>query len=187
MKILLAPHNDDEALFASYIIQNYHPLVVIVTDSYIQEKRGDGVDAFTRIVETQLAMEILGAELQFLGIPDDLLTDQRLRESLVQFDAKEIETVFAPAIEGGHPHHDLVGRVADEMFPGKVWHYSTYTKDRPYPAGHIRVYATAEMKKKKLAALDCYRSQHRLKSKGTNRYFTVDQKDEYICGSGNQG
>ena len=34
MKILLAPHNDDEALFAAYTIMREHPLVIVVTDGY---------------------------------------------------------------------------------------------------------------------------------------------------------
>ena len=41
VSLFLAPHNDDEALFGAYIIQTYKPLVVILTDSYIQYERGE--------------------------------------------------------------------------------------------------------------------------------------------------
>ena len=60
--IFLAPHNDDEALFGSFTIIREKPLVVIITDSWIQPNRGEkGCDAETRWNETKKAMEILGA------------------------------------------------------------------------------------------------------------------------------
>ena len=39
--IFLAPHNDDETLFAAYTLMRYKPFVIIVTDSFIQPERGD--------------------------------------------------------------------------------------------------------------------------------------------------
>lgn len=177
MNLFLSPHNDDEALFGAYIIQKWQPLVLIVTDSYIQPERGEkNCDKDTRIAETTEAMRILGAQVEFLHIPDKNLTEEALIAALKSY--RQAGLVFAPAIEGGNPMHDLVGRVADVVY-AEVKHYATYTKTRHFPAGPERVEATEEMKTKKLRILECYRSQKGLWS--TAQYFTTEHKDEFLC------
>lgn len=174
MKIFLSPHNDDEALFGSYIIMKEHPLVIIVTDSYIQYKRGEGITAEQRKNESREAMKMLKAEIKFLGIKDNELTEKNLTNALKKYNP---EIVYAPAIEGGNFLHDLVGKVADKLFK-KVFHYSTYTKTRWYPKGKIKIETTENMKKLKLRVLKCYPSQANLKE--TECFFTTKYKDEYL-------
>jgi LmbE family N-acetylglucosaminyl deacetylase len=177
MNLFLSPHNDDEALFGAYIIQIWKPLVLIVTDSYIQPERGDWqCDRETRIAESLAAMQILGVQLEFLHIPDKSFTEDALVLALQRY--KDFDTVFAPAIEGGNLIHDSVGKVADGLYP-RVRHYSTYTQIRPYPEGGEQVAATESMKALKLRALECYHSQISLGT--TSQYFTTPNKDEYLC------
>ena len=175
--ILLATHNDDETIFASYIIQIFKPLVVIVTDSYVQWQ--EGISPKQRIDETKKAMDVLGASTTFLHIRDTEIGLPATIHSLVNLltSFKPCKLVFAPAIEGGNEQHDLIGQIADEVFGDKVKHYHAYTKNRIYPFGKFKVQATTQMKKNKLLALDCYQSQ--INRKKTRPYFTCEYKDEY--------
>ena len=159
-KIFLAPHNDDEALFGVFTIMRENPLVVIITDSYIQYLRGDGITAEQRRAETKKAMGKLGIETHFLGISDNGFTKEALIEALrnAPENIKNAGLVFAPMIEGGDKIHDMVGEVANELF-GNVLHYSTYTKTRPYPTGDIEVKPTQEERKLKNEILEEYRTQ----------------------------
>jgi len=159
-KVWLAPHNDDEALFGAFTIMREKPLVVIVTDSYIQYSRGDGITAKQRRLETKRAMKKLGVEIYFLGIPDDNLTKGILVDVLNAAPEKirKAKVVFAPMIEGGNRIHDIVGKVANEMF-SNVLHYSTYTKARPYPMGDIEVKSTQRERNLKNEILEEYHTQ----------------------------
>ena len=112
--IFLAPHNDDESLFGAYTLMRLKPLVIVVTDSYIQPDRGDlSCSAQNRRKETIEAMALVGCPVVFLGIKDNELTEDNLRERLKLFNP---ETIYAPAVQGGNAHHDLVGKVALELF-----------------------------------------------------------------------
>ena len=155
-KLFLSPHNDDEVLFGAYTIMREKPLVVIVTDSYIQQERGDKATTEQRIEETKEAMKILGAEVEFLHIPDKSFTKKELVRALFPYKAK---TVYAPAIEeGGNWIHCAVGRVADGIFPN-VQHYNTYVAGNDKTQGSILIYPTKEEKELKRKALRCYKSQ----------------------------
>lgn len=176
MNLFLSPHNDDETLFGAYIIQMWEPLVLIVTDSYIQSERGEvGCDKETRIAETRAAMQILGAQVEFLHIPDKDLNERVLVEALRGYGGFDL--VFAPAIEGGNRAHDLVGGAAVGLY-SNVKLYSTYTKTRLYPEGVEKVGVTEAMKALKLRALECYRSQINLNT--TSSFFTASCKDEFF-------
>lgn len=172
--ILLAPHNDDEALFASYIILRYRPLVVVVTDSFVQYERGqEEITAHRRRDETRRAMQVLGAEVQFLGLADDRLRGGVLQGALKQFGQVP---VISPAYQGGHPQHDLVHIVAMQMFRWNAY-YATYAKDQWLTpiARYVEVVpcpAEAELKKKALA---CYESQH-----WQGHFGAVEGKSEWI-------
>lgn len=154
-KLLLSPHNDDETLFAAYTLMREKPLVVIITDGYIQGQRGDPITAEQRRNETRQAMRILGCPVIFLGIKDTELTEEGLANVLKYFKAME---VYAPAIQGGNHQHDLVGKVADDVF-GDVTHYTTYTKTELWTQGSRQIVPTAEEMALKNDALDCYYSQ----------------------------
>lgn len=155
MKILLSPHNDDEALFASYTLLREKPLVVIVTDGYIQYERGDQITAEQRRNETREAMKILGCPVIFLGIKDTELTGDILENALRYFKA---DTVYAPAVQGGNGQHDIVGQVAKLVFP-KVIQYTTYTRTELWTKGATEIVPTQAEIDLKNKALDCYTSQ----------------------------
>jgi LmbE family N-acetylglucosaminyl deacetylase len=185
MNVFIAPHNDDEALFGSYIIQTYKPLVIVVTDSYIQYERGEkACSAEARIAESKAACAILGADVEFLHIPDKCDDEQLKRELTIQLVPRtlgidNLETVFAPAVEtGGNFQHNLIGSHIAKLYPRQVRHYFTYTRERDFPMGPVKVDATEEMKAKKLAALKCYTSQW---ANVCRMYFEQPQKDEYLA------
>lgn len=181
MKIFLSPHTDDEALFGAFTILREQPLVVVALDGYVQEKRGVHVTAVERRKETQKAMDILGAEVKFLGVRDDS-PDWRL-VGIEMFRLNEMykpEMVYAPASElNGHPHHNQIGEQALLFFP-HVTHYMTYT-----PAGKSRSSREVKIEHgswigKKLRALACYESQHSLDPRmGCWPHFMRDLTEYY--------
>lgn len=157
-KVFLAPHNDDEILFGAYTIMREKPLVVIVTDSYIQQERGDEATTEQRIEETKEAMKLLGVEVDFLHIPDNSFKGKTLQRELEELYLDDIQ-VYAPAIEfNGNPIHNEVGLIADLTFYN-VKHYMTYVLGNDKTKGGILVFPTEEEKKLKKKALACYKSQ----------------------------
>ncbi len=178
--LFLAPHNDDEALFGAYIIQIHKPVVLVLTDSYIQYERGEMLSLWTaRRLETLGALDILDPEVDcdFLGIKDKEFNQELCEAALEPYTHDDYDVVFAPlSNEGGNWMHDVTGQVADKLFP-TVRHYSTYTKTREYPAGTIAIPADAAMKAKKLKAIECYKSQM---ANCCRMYLTTPHKDEYL-------
>lgn len=175
--LYLAPHSDDEALWGAFTIMREKPLVLVITDSWIQWNRGEDINAEQRWIETKNAMKILGAPVMRLGIRDDSLWDWAVREVLQKFAG--FDTVYAPAVQGGNNQHDMIAIVADQVFGEKVVHYTTYTKEEPYTTGDVEVVPFLDEIEKKNMALDCYFSQ----LKNTNRvYFdAVRGKSEWLC------
>lgn len=191
--LLLAPHNDDETLFASFLIQREHPLVVVCFKATKQTSAG--VTASTRERETQAALEHLDPSYRADGYEqwDDLDdTDPMTRTSsariLTRLVAGQVEAmaatkVIAPAVEpvGGHPQHDAVGMVASEICEHlglPLVRYSTY-RDGRGRSGHrnqfSQVEPTGDEIRRKLLALACYESQHGLWS--TAHHFLCDQNE----------
>lgn len=175
--IFLAPHNDDETLFGAFTLLRVKPLVIIVTDSYIQPRRGDeGCTPAERRQETINAMSIAECPVAFLGIPDESLTEEILRERLKHF---KPEMIYVPAIQGGNAQHDLVGKVAMELFGSKCERYTTYTKTELYTKGNYEIkpkHNELELKKK---MLDCYESQLNLKST-LPHFLAVEGQSEWL-------
>src|SRR5689334_950672 len=130
MKLFIAPHNDDESLFGAFTLMREHPLVVVVTDSYKQHDRGESVTADQRWEETKSALSLIGCAAIRLGIRDDVIDGWSVNEKLKRFVGFEV--VYAPAIQGGNPHHDLVGTIAKEIFGDKVKAYTTYSATELY-------------------------------------------------------
>ena len=121
-------------------------------------------------------MKILDAVIEFCHIPDKDFNESLCAEALQKFGQPDL--VFAPLPnEGGNWMHDVTGQVADKLWPGRVQHYSTYTKDREYPAGKMPFPATDEMKRKKIAAIQCYKSQM---ANVCRMYLTTPHKEEYL-------
>lgn len=160
MKLFISPHNDDEALFGSFIIQRELPHIVVVTDGARHEKRY-GIAAQTRRMESEAAALIMGAEVSFLGIPDDEIDpdDLELRLAVLK-QGVTIEAVYAPAFySNGNPDHNVVGQCASRVFGNRVIWYSTYTKETPKIPGRTEIVPTEHELMVKRNALKCYASQ----------------------------
>jgi LmbE family N-acetylglucosaminyl deacetylase len=157
-KLWLAPHPDDETLFGAFTLMREKPLVLIVTDSWVQFNRGETCTAEDRWQETLEAMKMLGCPVVRGGIRDDVIDEWMVRNLLSKFD--NFDMVYAPAIQGGNPHHDLIGKIARDIWTGdKVRYYTTYTKENLYTKGTEEVVPTPEELALKEKALACYKSQ----------------------------
>lgn len=169
MTVLLSPHDDDSALFAAATCMRERPTVIVVADSYVQPARGEtGCSAEERALETERAHAILGCDTIRLGLRDDALAYDDVYRALKPLLANA-EDVYAPALEGGHPQHDLVAvAAADLRGLDNVRCYSTYAKLSQYgeadlqPVGTVEVALTEDEADRKMAALRCYESQLRV-------------------------
>jgi len=145
------------------------PLVLIVTDAHIQTNRGEvGCDSITRWNETVKAMNMLDTTVFRLGIPDYDLS-YHFFANFLKASFGNIDVVYAPAIQGGSPHHDIVSRAAHAIFGDKVVEYSTYGGGEFFSKGEIEIVPTEEEYELKKKALECYASQRNLPS--TKRHF----------------
>lgn len=170
MNLWISPHSDDAVLFGAFTLMREHPLVLTVTDSYIQANRGENITAEQRRNEDIEAMKILNCSIVFGGIRDDIIDEWAVTNLLSKF--HNFDTVYAPALQGGNKDHDLISKVALDIFGDKVTQYSTYAKGEWYTEGNIKVPASdeehttfiraeADLKEKALA---CYQSQINLPS-----------------------
>lgn len=195
--LLLAPHNDDETLFAAYTIQRYRPHVVVVLRPERQADLPSEIRATagTRLLETANAMRHFGY------LPDGLMamwsspswqqwstssdiapTIGELVEEMRTFDRlHNPDHVWAPAIEeGGHEQHNLVGEAALEVFGADhVTGYMTYRRGHGRSTSELEVLPRgADDVAAKLHAMAEYRSQIALES--TRPWFTDMGLREYI-------
>ncbi len=155
MNILLAPHPDDETLFAAYTLLEHHPLVLVCYPGAARHGAPE-----TRLGELADAMRVLGCEWQ---PPDDGDLETRLSQ------IPDVDHVWAPYPEdGGHSAHNRVGELAVELWPGRVTWYTTYTVDGRSTAGE-RVEAPLAWQELKVRALNCYASQ--IAHPGTRPHF----------------
>jgi hypothetical protein len=161
MKLLLSPHDDDSALFAGFTCQREHPLVVVVLDSWIQPNRGEvGCSARERARETLCAHAYFRVETERLELPDNTATEQDIEEALRRF--TDVEVVYAPALQGGNIHHDMVAIAAQAVFGDKVIPYTTYTKTKLHTTGDVEIVPTERELEMKTRALQCFESQLRI-------------------------
>lgn len=146
VKLLLAPHFDDEALFAAFICLREKPLVLFCFDGAPRHGTFE-----TRWAEAQAATRVLGCEAVALSeVPETL------EERLSMFSA---ERVWAPLPEdGGNTDHNLVGEIAERLWPGKVAYFTTYTDAGRSTIG-TEIEAPPAWVALKRQALDCYLSQ----------------------------
>lgn len=183
---LLSPHDDDAALFAAIICQREQPEVVVVTDSYVQPARGEiGCSAAERAAESERAHCFLGCVTRRLGLHDDAVLLEQIEEALTPLRA-DAETVYVPALEGGHPQHDLVALAAASVFGlNKLRCYSTYAKLSQYRDVDLAPIGTTEMEwtrpeyERKQEALSCYVSQHRV---NPLHFAAVEGRSEWLSG-----
>lgn len=161
-ELFISPHDDDNVLFGSFICIRNKPTVLVVLDSYIQPKRGEvGCSAKERAKETAAANKILGCKVERIGLHDDMVTSEMLEKALLKY-RDEYGVVYAPALQGGNPHHDMISKACDKVFGDKVTHYTTYTKKELWTRGVSEVVPTEKEAKLKEKALACYESQIRI-------------------------
>lgn len=185
MNYLLSPHDDDAALFAALTCLRERPTVVVVTDSYVQHERGEvGCSAEERAAETEAAHAILGVETLRLGLRDDALTVDQVKQALASL--SNPETIYTPARERGHHQHDLVTLAAGSVFGWKnIRCYSTYAKLSQYrgvdlqPVGTTEVEWTRPEYEIKQRALACYESQRRV---NPSHFTAVEGRSEWLSG-----
>ena len=161
--LLLAPHNDDETLFASFLLQRYEPLVVVCLRSQVQEDRY-GITAAQREYETESALRELGQVEHFLqlGHLDREVSWEDVRVSLAALAnvRQTYSPVIAPAWEdGGHDHHNGIASLAADIWGGAVLSYTTYTRHGGRTRSSEEVEPQPPWIAAKHRALACYRTQ----------------------------
>jgi LmbE family N-acetylglucosaminyl deacetylase len=157
--LLLAPHADDETLFASYLILRHKPDVLVCSRSRDEE------EATLREAELAEAMAILDAPYRVW--PYTSLDRRTIIADLSAWLPKNDPTyryshVFAPAVEqGGHDEHNGVGQAALDVFGSeRVTPYLTYAPRGQRSREGVEVIpADPSWIALKLRALACYRSQ----------------------------
>lgn len=165
-RVLFEPHADDAALFASFTVLRYRPMVVTCFPS-----PPDYGDTLLRWKETRDAMDVLGGGPceQWAGV--DLVgqmraLDQRVKPSLV----------FAPNVKASHLEHVAVAEAAREVFGDLVRTYHTYDAN-----GKVRDGRQAEFEPvwigQKLRALARYETQ--IAHPRAHAFFLADLR-EYI-------
>lgn len=167
LDVLIAPHNDDEVLFTTFLLLRYKPHVVVCLRSHKQDNNWA-----RRELETAAAMEKLGCTWEQWQHPDvapDWPSVKRMIDDL----ANRYERCFAPyprfAANGwsndepqprdGVKQHDRIGEIAQESFgEGRYVGYLTYTKAGKDEGGN-KVPFDPEWPLLKLEALALYKSQ----------------------------
>lgn len=157
--IVLAPHGDDETLFAAFTCMRERAHVIICTQDADRELRRQ------RSLETTEAITILGCSHHEWPIPADELEWDLAREKLEPWNSMALvasvpERVYAPAVDPeGHEQHNLIGNLALAVFgEEKVIPYGTYARGQRHRL-KTEVIPTADEIQRKLQALACYRSQ----------------------------
>lgn len=160
--LLLAPHHDDETLFAAYTCLRHKPHVVTCFASHVQASRG-GPDHDTRLWETKMALATLGIEThQQLPVRDDVVDEEMLASCLAEVERTSRWTVvFAPAVEdGGHHQHNLVGTLAEQVFGAdRLRSYMTYRRGKGRSVSANEVPYEADWPAVKFKAMACHSSQ----------------------------
>ena len=161
---MLAPHHDDESLFAAFLVQEWNA-DVIVCFSPMSEERLHGQDPAKRLQEFWTACDYLGAGKQHsLDLSNETangLAAVRLPKMLRQVEMGEHERVYAPAFEiNGQEQHNIVAQAAIEVYGAeRVRHYTTYTRSGGRTTTDQPVEFDARMVSRKLRAMSAYRSQ----------------------------
>lgn len=161
--LLLAPHGDDETLFAAYTCMRYGKRMHIIICTQEADPKMRGV----RSLETSRAISLFKCSFHEWPMSADKPDWEKAKEWLAAWASKSlfatrIESVYAPAIEvEGHEQHNAVGLLAQDVFGSDVvTPYLTYA-----PRGQRSQYGVEVMPPSaheialKLRALSCYESQ----------------------------
>lgn len=183
MSLLIAPHSDDEALFASYLLMREKPNVIVVFDGTSHEEKF-GVTIEQRREETRNAMKMLDIRVDFLGLSEDLddktIIIRSFLDNMQNHNGmfKSTNRIYVPAKQGGHLQHDIVCEAAQYVFgEGKLLYYSTYQKDNLEPVGELEIKPTRDEELLKNKMLECYSSQIKI---NPHHFSAVKGKPEYL-------
>lgn len=180
--VLLAPHHDDETLFAAFLAIRHQADLVVCFRGDQQAKRGLPITALDRERETDAAWRILrpGGSWHQWPFSDAAPAWAALEERVAAL-ADEYDHVIAPCPEaGGHEQHNRVGEIARRHFGrSRATLYLTYRR------GESRSRWGTEVEPQhpdwialKLRALACYESQIR---EPTCRPWFLDGLREYVA------
>lgn len=160
--LLLAPHGDDETLFAAYTCMRYGKRMHVIVCTQDADPAVRGIRSY----ETAKAISLFRCSYHEWPMSEDKPDWETAREWLSGWAsgtlfATKITDVFAPAVEvEGHEQHNAVGLLAQDVFGDLVTPYLTYAPrgersrhgvEVPPPTAHEIVL--------KLRALSCYESQ----------------------------
>lgn len=151
MKLFLAPLNHDATLFGAFTLLRERPLVLVITERRVL----DGWDEMTA------ACTILGVQAARIGLRDDVLTEEKIERRLRQyFGWTPGDDVYAPAIQGCHPHHIMIHRAAKRVF-NRVISYCCYASSSVHYAeiGARAIVGTSREQQLKRLALAQHSSQ----------------------------
>jgi len=88
--------------------------------------------------------------------------------------------IYAPAIhEGGNIHHNIVGKVALELFGDRCERYTSYNSAALYIEGNFEIKPTHNELELKEKMLNCYESQLNLRST-LPHFMAVKGKSEWL-------
>lgn len=150
--IILAPHGDDETLFAAYTCMRTRGHVIVCTQDASESVRQE------RSIETTRAIEILGCSHHEWPVPSGKIDPAQVRLWLKGWD--HATQVYAPAIHPeGHEEHNLIGELAREVFGDRVVFYTTYAPRGQRHIGSLEIIPSTDEIQWKLQALACYRTQ----------------------------
>lgn len=164
--LLLAPHADDETLFAFYTMLRDDAYVLVCLDS--------GHD---RRQELKAAMKVANREWGYIEVPETAPDWNFVSDSIREV-AKDHSTLIAPAyIGGGHEHHNEIAMIAATLGLPTTW-YHTYVRGQGRTAwGQAIIGSGAEMELKR-RAMDCYASQ--IADPKTKPWFETGWAIEYV-------
>jgi hypothetical protein len=117
----------------------------------------------------------------FLGIPDNALNEEILKQRLKFVSELMIDKIYIPAYhENGNPQHNLINKVCMELFDrDRIEQYCSYSRTDLMIKGKYEIVPTPAEMELKNKALDCFRSQINLPSMKEHFEF-VRNKSEYL-------
>ncbi len=208
--MLIAPHPDDEALACSVILQKAVRAGAAIRVMYVTD--GDNNPWPQRALEKRwslspsdrqrwgnlrraeavAALRTLGVlleDVQFLGLPDQGLTDLLLRDSdtalmrIAQvIDDWSPTDVLAPSLFDIHPDHNAVAVMmrlifADCLSPDvSHWNYLVHGRSRAFFDNAVELLSSESEIAKKREAIRCHQTQIKLSKRRFIRYATRPER-----------
>lgn len=181
--VMLAPHHDDETLFASALAVEHRPHLIVCTCGDVQAERGSAVTPLQRAEETYDAWAILvpGGSVEAWAFTDNpLKTDWNAMAAEITKLPDHYDVCVAPLWEDlGHEHHNHVAHYAMEAFgPDRMIQYATYRRGHGRTVTDHETPPGAEWIRRKLLAMACYRSQ--IEEPSTRAWF-LGPLNEYVA------